>query len=201
MPTIQKAESIAKTSGRPNWRPHHYTVRTVRETRESKTSWLGSLLVGEVMTHPAICVEPETQLPAARLLMTEQAIRRLPVVDDGRLVGILTLGDVRGAWASEVSTLNRSELDYLMYQVKVERVMTREPITVSPDTPLMEAARLMIDHKIGGLPVLSDTGQVVGVVTESDVFRTLVELVEIDVDSRTAIDQSQNAPGVDKEST
>jgi CBS domain-containing protein len=83
---------------------------------------------------------------------------------------------VRGASPSEATTLNLFELSYLMDQLKVERVMTRQVITVTPDTSLAETARLMLENKISGLPVVSAEGRVVGVVTESDIFRVLVAL-------------------------
>jgi CBS domain-containing protein len=135
-----------------------------------------SIRVRDIMSSPAIVIDSQSSLPAAHLLMKEHGIRRLPVVDDGKLVGIITLGDVRGASPSEATTLNLFELSYLMDQLKVERVMTRQVITVTPDTSLAETARLMLENKISGLPVVSAEGRVVGVVTESDIFRVLVAL-------------------------
>ncbi len=137
-----------------------------------------SVRVRDIMSSPAIIVDSHSSLPAAHLLMKEHGLRRLPVVDDGVLVGIITLGDVRGASPSEATTLNLFELSYLMDQLKVERVMTPDVITVTPDTSLAETARLMLEHKISGLPVVDAKGRVVGVVTESDIFRVLVEKLE-----------------------
>jgi acetoin utilization protein AcuB len=136
------------------------------------------VLVRDIMSSPAICIDSQSTVPTDHLLMKEHNIRRLPVVDDGTLVGIITLGDVCGALPSEATTLNRFELSYLIDQLKVERVMTRNGITVTPDTSLAETARLMIHHKISGLPIVSAEGRVAGVVTESDVFRVLVEMLE-----------------------
>ncbi|MCW5880625.1 MAG: CBS domain-containing protein [Anaerolineae bacterium] len=102
----------------------------------------------------------------------------MPPVDDGELVGIITLGDVRGASPSEVSSLNRSELDYLTHQIKVQRIMSRHVVTVTPDTPLADAAQLMIERKISGLPVMSDDGRIIGMITESDIFRTVIEVLQ-----------------------
>jgi CBS domain-containing protein len=130
------------------------------------------------MTSPAISVDSQTSVPEALLLMKERGIRRLPVIDDRQLVGIVTLGDLRGAMPSEATTLNRSELAYLMDQVKVERVMTRKVITVTEDTSIAQAARLILENKIGGLPVLSADGLVVGMVTESDLLRVLARMIE-----------------------
>jgi acetoin utilization protein AcuB len=134
-----------------------------------------SVRVRDIMSSPAIVIDSQSSLPAAHLLMKEHGLRRLPVVDDGQLVGIITLGDVRGASPSEATTLNLFELSYLIDQLKVERVMTREVITVTPETSLAATARLMLENKISGLPVVAAEGRVVGVVTESDIFRVLVE--------------------------
>lgn len=133
--------------------------------------------VGDVMSSPAVCIDSQSDIPSAHLLMRETGVRRLPVVDDGELVGILTLGDVRGASPSEVSSLNRSELDYLTHQIRVQRVMSHDVVTVTPDTPLGDTAQLMIERKISGLPVVSEEGRVVGMITESDIFRTLIEML------------------------
>lgn len=150
------------------------------ESRYDKISWLGALRVRDIMSSPAICTDPRSSVTSAHLLMREHGIRRLPVVEDRRLVGIITLGDVRGALPSEVSSLNHSELRYLAEQLKVGTAMTRKVATVAADASLKEAARMLGRGKIGGLPVLSAAGSVVGVVTESDIFKALVELLEID---------------------
>lgn len=134
--------------------------------------------VREVMSAPAVCIDSQSDIPSAHLLMLETGVRRLPVVDDGELVGIITLGDVRGASPSEASSLNRSELDYLTHQIKVQRIMSRHVVTVTPDTPLADAAQLMIERKISGLPVMSDDGRIIGMITESDIFRTVIEVLQ-----------------------
>lgn len=133
--------------------------------------------VRDVMSHPAVCIDSQSDIPSAHLLMAETGVRRLPVVDDGELVGIVTLGDVRGASPSEVSSLNRSELDYLTHQIRVQRIMSRDVVTVTPDLPLAEAAQVMIERRISGLPVVAED-HVVGMITESDIFRTLIEVLQ-----------------------
>jgi CBS domain-containing protein len=152
--------------------------------------------IADIMSSPVVCVDRHTSLPEAHLLMKDYGIRRLPVLDDGQLVGILTLGDVRGASPSEVTPLNRLELSYLAEQIKVERVMKPEVVTVTEDTSLTEAAHLMLDNKISGLPVLSDTGQVVGMVTESDLFLALVELAERVERDRAPLDPEPASPAL-----
>jgi CBS domain-containing protein len=95
-------------------------------------------------------------------------------VDDGKLVGIITRGDVRGAEPSDATTLSIYELNYLLAKLTVAKIMTTNPITVTPDTPIREAARLMLEKKIAGLPVV-EGARVVGIITESDIFRLVVK--------------------------
>ncbi|SNB72901.1 CBS domain-containing protein [Thermoflexus hugenholtzii] len=132
--------------------------------------------VRDWMTPNPITISPRTTLPEAHQIMKEKRIRRLPVVDEnGHLVGIVTLGDVREASPSDATSLSIFELNYLLARLTVDKIMTRKVITVTPDTPIYEAARLMLEHKIGGLPVVED-GRVVGIITESDIFKMVVRL-------------------------
>lgn len=146
--------------------------------RDELVKWWRMVHVGDIMSSPVVGIDPAGTLPEALELMDKHRVRRLPVLKDRELVGIITLGDVRGALPSEVTTLNRSELGYLVDQVKIERVMRRPVITVQPETKLAEAARLMIEHRISGLPVLAADGLVIGLVTESDIFRVLIDMLE-----------------------
>jgi acetoin utilization protein AcuB len=130
-------------------------------------------VVKDWMTPDPITICPETTLPEANRLMKECGIRRLPVVDNGRLVGIITLGDVREASPSTATSLSIYELNYLISRLTVGKIMTQDPITITPDTSIEAAARLMLEHKIGSLPVVDGT-RVVGIITESDIFRLLV---------------------------
>jgi CBS domain-containing protein len=107
--------------------------------------------------------------------MMRKGIRRLPVVHNDRLVGIVTIGDLREARPSPATSLSIYELNYLLAKLTVGQVMTHNPYTVRPSTSIQEAARIMLRHKIGGMPVVNDEGKVVGVVTESDIFRMLID--------------------------
>ncbi len=134
------------------------------------------MLVGERMTPRPITVTEETSLPEALELMRKEKIRRLPVLDKhGKLVGIVTELDLLRASPSPATTLSIYEIPYLLSKVKMRDIMTREVITVTEDTPIEEAARIMADNKIGGLPVMRDD-KLVGIITETDIFKLMLEL-------------------------
>lgn len=132
------------------------------------------VLINEWMTRDVMTVSPDTTLPEAHRIMSDYHIRRLPVVEDGRLVGIITRGDVRGAQPSDATSLSIWELNYLLARLKVREIMTADPLTIGPEATIGEAAQLMLDHKVSGLPVIEDDGRVVGIITESDIFRLVV---------------------------
>jgi len=129
------------------------------------------------MSHPVITVEPEVPIMEALNLMRSKNIRRMPVVDkQGKLIGIVSDKDLLNAGPSNATSLSVWEINYLVGKIKIKDVMTRSVLTVSGDTPIEEAARMMVDNKVGGLPVMNDD-QLVGVITESDLFKVLLELM------------------------
>lgn len=130
--------------------------------------------VRDWMTGSPITIEPMTPISMAHQIMKKNSIRRLPVVKDGRLAGIVTIGDIREASPSDATTLSIWELNYLWAQLTVEKVMSRSVVSTTPDTPILDAAEQMLDHKISGLPVVED-GAVVGIITETDIFRMLIK--------------------------
>ncbi len=133
-------------------------------------------LVRDWMSSPPITINLEATLPEACELLREHKIRRLPVVDDeGNLVGIVTRGDLRGAQPSEATTLSIWELNYLLAKLKIKEIMTPDPITIREDATIEDAAQLMIDYKVSGLPVVNAQGELVGMITESDIFRMVVK--------------------------
>jgi CBS domain-containing protein len=138
---------------------------------------LENLLVRDWMSRDVVTISKSASLPEAHKLMDAYHIRRLPVMDGEKLVGIITRGDVRGAEASDATTLSVWELNYLLSQLSVERVMTGEVITVNADTTIADAAKVMLTNRIAGLPVI-ENGKLVGIITESDVFRMVVETWE-----------------------
>lgn len=135
---------------------------------------LKDILVREWMTEEVVTVTPKTTITAAHQIMMQNSIRRLIVVNNGKVVGIVTIGDVREARPSDATALSIWELNYLWSQITVEDVMTQEPNTIGPDEPLINAARIMLEDKLSGLPVV-DGHHLVGVITESDIFRMLVK--------------------------
>lgn len=131
-------------------------------------------MVRDWMIPDPITINPNTTLPEAHRMMLEHSIRRLPVVNEGQLVGIVTLGDLRGAEPSDATSLSIWEVNYLLCQIEVEEIMTPRPYTISEDATLGEAAQMMLAHKISGLPVVDQLGVLVGIITESDIFRMVV---------------------------
>lgn len=128
-------------------------------------------LVRDWMSKDVITITPETTLPVAEQVMIAHVIRRLPVVTDGRLVGIVTYGDIRSARPSRNASLNIWELDFLTARLKVSEFMTQPVITIAQDETIGQAAQLMLKYMISGLPVLDQKGELVGIITESDIFR------------------------------
>lgn len=131
--------------------------------------------VKDWMTEEVISVAPDTPIATAHQIMKSNGIRRLPVVDDKRLVGIITIGDVREASPSEVTSLSIWELNYLWSQLTVEKVMTKDPITARLNSSIFEVARTMLEDKVSGLPVTDGHGSLVGIITESDIFKMIVK--------------------------
>jgi acetoin utilization protein AcuB len=135
------------------------------------------MLVQERMSRNPITVRPSTSLHEALRIMREANVRRLPVLNEkGALVGIVLEKDLLYASPSPATSLSVYELNYLVSKIKIEDLMTREVITVCEDCPLEEAARIMADNDIGGLPVMHDD-TLVGMITESDLFKTFLELL------------------------
>ena len=133
------------------------------------------MLVRDVMTRNLITVDPETSFTDALKIMRENRIRRLPVLEDGKLVGIVTEKDILYASPSKATTLDVWELHYLLNKLKIREIMTRDVVTIQEDTPVEEAAKIMVDNKIGALPVVKGD-ELVGIITETDIFKVFLEM-------------------------
>ena len=129
------------------------------------------------MSTPAVTIRANTPFQDALKLMRDRQFRRLPVVNKkGKLVGIVSERDLLHAAPSSATSLSIWEVQYLLAKIQVKEIMTKDVITTTPDTPVEDAARLMVTHKIGGLPVVDEHKGVVGVITETDIFETFVEM-------------------------
>lgn len=134
------------------------------------------MFVGERMSRPTITVTPEMPVHDALAMFHKEHIRRAPVVRDGKMVGIVSERDLLNASPSPVTSLSVWEMNYLLSKVTVKQVMSKKVKTVDVNTPIEEAARIMADSKIGGLPVLR-SGKLVGIITETDLFKIFLELM------------------------
>ncbi len=132
--------------------------------------------VRDYMTTEVTTVGVAEPIRGAWELVEAKRLRRFPVLDGDKLVGIVTDRDLRNATVSSSVLTEKKYHDFLLDTVKVETIMTPDPATVSPDAPLEEAARVILDMKVGGLPVV-EHGKLVGIITETDLIRTLIELL------------------------
>ncbi len=137
------------------------------------------MLVKDWMSKNPITITDDTSMMKAIHLMKQNRFRRLPVLHEGRLVGIVSDRDLKEASPSKATTLDVHELYYLLAELHVKDIMTRDPVIVSPDSTVEHAAQLMLENTISGLPVVDDQGQVVGILTQSDVFRAFMHITGI----------------------
>ena len=138
------------------------------------------MFVRDRMSSPAVTVKPGTPFQEALNLMRARQFRRLPVVNEqGTLVGIVSERDLLYASPSSAISLSVWELNYLLSKLQVGEIMTREVLTTTPDAFIEDAARVMVEHRIGGLPVVEEAGHVVGVITETDIFKTFVGIYRV----------------------
>ena len=130
-------------------------------------------LIKDNMTSPVISITEDTSLAEAHKLMTDKGIRHLPVVSGKKLTGIVSLSDVLEAQPSDATSLNIWELNYLLAKLRIKDVMSKKPLSLSPDDSIVEVAKIMLENKVGGIPI-TDNGKLVGIITESDIFRMVV---------------------------
>ena len=135
--------------------------------------------VAEWMTPKPITLSPTDSIASAIAVMKEKKIRRIPIVAAGRLVGIVSDRDLKDVSPSRATTLDIWELHYVLDKMKLSDIMTRKVWTVPPEMPIEKAALKMMEKKVEGLPVVDDRGALLGIVTEGDVFRALVELTGV----------------------
>lgn len=153
------------------------------------------MLVRMWMSDEVITVPVEMPIMEAAELMKREGIRRLPVVHKEELVGIVAQGDIQEASPSDATSLSIWELNYLLARITVGEIMTREVVTVPPETPVEEAAALMRERKVGGLPVVED-GKLAGIITESDIFEAMIDVMGIRKGGTRLTLELEDRPGV-----
>jgi acetoin utilization protein AcuB len=134
--------------------------------------------VKEMMTKNPVTIEPDTLVLDARRIMKEKNIHRLPVVEKGKLIGIVTKHDLLDAAPSPATPVSVHDLNYLLSKMKVKEIMKKNPVTVTPNTPFEDALRVGQEKKIGSFPVV-ENGKLVGITTESDIVRYLIHALGI----------------------
>lgn len=138
------------------------------------------MFVANCMTKNPITIAPDVGIDEAAKIMDKGHFRRLPVVEHGKLVGFFTNRDLLRASPSAATTLDRFEMRTLLSKIKVADVMQKNVITVTDTTTIEEAALVMAREKIGGMPVLSEVGKVVGIISSTDIFRAFVTVMGLD---------------------
>jgi len=153
------------------------------------------MFVKNKMTVNPFTISPEQTLPDAHEIMAQHNVKRLPVVSDGKLVGVVSKEDIAHASPSKATSLSMGEITYLLAKTKVKQIMSKNPVTISSNALLEEAAILMRDNNVGFLPVV-DGGKLVGIITESDIFDSFIELLGFrDRGTRLTI-EADDAPGI-----
>ena len=138
------------------------------------------MFVSDRMTKNPVTIPSSTKLDEAASLMKNDGIRRLPVVDGNSLVGIITDTDLMRVGPSAATTLSKYEINSLLAKILVKDVMSKTVISVNENEPIEQAALLMSRNKVAGLPVTSDVGAVVGVITETDIFDAFVDIMGLE---------------------
>jgi len=153
------------------------------------------MLVKKWMSKDVITVDENEAISNATKLMKENSIRMLPVLKKNKLTGVITDRDLKRASASDATTLEIHELLYLLTNIKVKSIMTKNPITVSPDVTVEETAEILLENKISGAPVVDDKGQVLGVITQTDIFKVLISLTGLGKRGMQFAFQVEDRPG------
>ena len=137
------------------------------------------MLVKNWMSKGVITVDVDDSMSDATRIIKENNISMLPVMKKGKLVGVVTDRDLKRASASDASSLEIHELLYLLSKIKVKEIMSKDPVTVPPDFTVEETAEILMKNKISSVPVVDKGGQVVGVITQNDIFKVLISLTGI----------------------
>lgn len=153
------------------------------------------MIVKEVMHTNVICASSDTKATEVKNMMTENNVSKLPVVDNGKLVGIVTKNDLLKAEPSSATTLDMFEISYLLSKLTVKKIMNTKVISVGPNEVVEEAARIMVDNKISCLPVV-DGDALIGIITKSDLFHMFTEMFGAREKGVRVVALVNDAPGV-----
>ncbi len=137
------------------------------------------LLVQHWMTEEVITLDENESVIKAIQILKEFKIRRIPITRHGKLTGIITISDIREATPSKITAFDIHEFYYLLSEIKVKDIMTKDPVVVYPDDTVEYAAVLMLENKISGLPVINKDGFVVGIITQTDIFKIFVNITGV----------------------
>lgn len=156
------------------------------------------MFVSKWMTEKVVRISPDESITEALRLMRENRIRHLPVTEDGKLVGIISDRDIKEFSPSKATSLDVYELHYLLAKTEVKEVMKTKVITVTPSTPVEEAAMIMYDRNIGCLPVI-DSGRLVGIISDRDIFKVLIDITGVRHGGKRIFLTVEDRPGSIKE--
>lgn len=153
------------------------------------------MFVKDVMTTSVITISPETTFYEAMEIIRAKGVRRLPVVKDDKVVGIVAEKDLLKASPSQATTLDVWELTTLLSKLKVKQIMKKDVVHVHPNTPIEEAAKIMADKKIGSLLVMEEE-KLVGIITETDIFKVFINMLGAREKGFRYVFKVQNVPGI-----
>lgn len=159
------------------------------------------MLVKNWMSKNVVTINVDDSMQEAISLLKEHKIQMLPVLEKGRLVGIITDRDLKKASPSDATTLDIHELMYLLNKLKIRQIMTKNPVTVPSDYTLEETADILLNKSISGVPVLNHKGDVVGTITQADIFRAFISLSGFGKRGIQFACQIEDLPGSIKEVT
>lgn len=153
------------------------------------------MFVKNKMTTNPFTISPDQTIPDAHEIMAQNGVKRLPVMKNGKLVGIVSKEDIMHASPSKATTLSMGEITYLLAKTKISQIMTKNPVVISSNALLEEAATMMRDHNIGFLPVVDDN-KLVGIITESDIFDSFIELLGFREPGTRLTIEADDEPGI-----
>jgi acetoin utilization protein AcuB len=159
------------------------------------------MLINSFMTKNVITIDDQESMPKAIQLLKQHKINMMPVTHQGKLVGIISDRNLKEASPSQATDLEIHELKYLLAKIKVKDIMIKNVITVPPDFTIEETAEVLLNHDISGAPVVDETGQMVGIITSSDLFKALIALSGLGRKGVQFAFQIEDRPGTIKELT